>query len=96
MLLSFNKHQSNVHIATWYDTSGCPKVHREHSTAAYNFLPLKSRAIVINLSNNKSDTVEITDRMGKKSKNHIDLSKKSFGKLANLNSGVIRVRVIPL
>ena len=88
--------QSDVHIATWYDTHGHPKVHREHSTAAYNYLPLKTKVIVINLSNNKSDTVEITDRMGNKSRNHIDLSKKSFGKLSNHGVGKIKVRLIPL
>lgn len=88
--------QSDIHIATWYDTHGHPKVHREHSTAAYNHLPLKTKIIVINLSNNKSDTVEVTDRMGKNSRNHIDLSKKSFGKLANHGVGKIKVRLIPL
>jgi len=86
----------NVHIATWYDTSGHPRVHREHSTAAYNNLPLHTKLVVTNLSNNKTDTVEVTDRMGYKSSNRIDLSKKSFGKLANHNVGKIKVSVVPL
>jgi rare lipoprotein A len=93
---TFDKSQTDVHTATWYDTTGHPKVHREYSTAAYNHLPLKSKVIVVNLSNNKSDTVEITDRMGNKSQNRIDLSKKSFGKLANHQVGRIRVKVIPI
>lgn len=95
LLISFNQSQ-DIHTATWYDTKGHPKVHREHSTAAYNFLPLHSKIIVINLSNNKSDTVEITDRMGNKSPNRIDLSKKSFGKLSKHKIGVIKVKIIPL
>ena len=86
----------NVHTATWYDTSGHPKVHREHSTAAYNNLPLHTKLVVTNLSNNKTDTVEVTDRMGNKSANRIDLSKKSFGKLANHKVGKIQVMVVPL
>jgi len=34
--------------------------------------------------------------MGNKSQNRIDLSKKSFGKLANHQVGRIRVKVIPI
>ena len=84
---------TTIHTATWYDTTGHPKVHREHSTAAYNHLPLHTKLIVTNLSNNKSDTVEVTDRMGNRKINRIDLSKKSFGKLANHKQGVIKVSV---
>lgn len=86
----------NVHTATWYDTSGHPKVHREHSTAAYNNLPLHTKLVVTNLSNKKTDTVEVTDRMSNKSTNRIDLSKKSFGKLSNHKVGVIKVTIVPL
>jgi rare lipoprotein A len=92
---SFYKNEvtPKIHTATWYDTTGHPKVHREHSTAAYNHLPLHTKLIVTNLSNQKTDTVEVTDRMGKNSLNRIDLSKKSFGKLANHNQGVIKVSI---
>ena len=96
LLISLTNSKPDVHTATWYDTTGHPRVHREYSTAAYNYLPLHSKVIVVNLSNNKSDTVEITDRMGNKSQNRIDLSKKSFGKLANHQVGRIRVKVIPI
>jgi len=82
-LISLTNTQPDIHTATWYDTTGHPKVHREYSTAAYNYLPLRSKAIVVNLSNNKSQ-------------NRIDLSKKSFGKLANHQVGRIRVKVIPI
>jgi rare lipoprotein A len=84
---------SKIHTATWYDTTGHPKVYREHSTAAYNHLPLHTKLIVTNIYNKKSDTVEITDRMGMKSPNRIDLSKQSFGKLANHRQGVIKVSI---
>ena len=95
-LISLTNPKPDFHTATWYDTTGHPKVHREYSTAAYNYLPLHTKVIVINLSNNKSDTVEITDRMGNKSQNRIDLSKKSFGKLDNHKVGRIKVKIIPL
>jgi len=78
--------------ATWYDTNGHPKVHREHSTAAFNLYPKGTFLVVTNLSNNKIDTVEVTDRHGE-NKNHIDLSKDSFKKIANLREGRIKVSV---
>lgn len=85
--------KETIHIATWYNTSGHNKIHRNYSTAAYNHLPLHTKIIVTNLSNNKSDTVEITDRMSNKSSNRIDLSKTSFSKLANHKLGSIKVKI---
>ena len=93
--------------ATWYDTKPHPIVHREHSTAAISGnlierLGIKignkhnekkgTFLIVTNLFNNKTDTVEITDKCGT-GPNHIDLSKKSFGKLANHKQGKINVTI---
>lgn len=78
--------------ATWYDTKGHPKVHREHSTAAFNMYPKGTFLLVTNLSNNKTDTVEVTDRHSE-NVNHIDLSKTSFEKLASLREGRIKVAV---
>ena len=46
--------------------------------------------VVTNVSNNKSDTVEVTDRCAA-GPNHIDLSKTSFVKIANLKQGRIKV-----
>jgi hypothetical protein len=48
--------------------------------------------IVTNLSNNKSDTVEVTDRCVA-GPSHIDLSKTSFSKIANLTQGKIKVSI---
>jgi rare lipoprotein A (peptidoglycan hydrolase) len=81
-----------VCTATWYSTNGHPKVHREHSTAAFNAYPKGTFVIVTNLSNNKVDTVEVTDRH-KENINHIDLSKDSFEKIANIRQGRIKVSV---
>jgi rare lipoprotein A (peptidoglycan hydrolase) len=91
--------------ATWYDTTPHPIVHREHSTAAISknliqHLGIKianknqkgTLLIVANLSNNKVDTVEATDKC-LAGPNHIDLSKKAFGKIANHKQGKIQVTI---
>ena len=51
-----------------------------------------SLLVVTNLSNNKSDTVEVTDRCAA-GPGHIDLSKTSFSKIANLKQGRIKVSI---
>lgn len=93
--------------ATWYDTTPHPIVNREHSTAAISRNLIESLGIkignknnnkqgtllvVTNLSNNKTDTVEATDKCAA-GPNHIDLSKKSFGKIANHKQGKIKVTI---
>jgi rare lipoprotein A (peptidoglycan hydrolase) len=80
-------------IATWYDTSKHPKVHREYSTAAYcDWKYRNKKFIVTNIENNKSDTVVITDKHSN-GPHHIDLSKASFSKIAKLSQGKIRVKI---
>lgn len=92
-LFAFTSDKSDITCtATWYDTNGHPKVRREHSTAAFNLYPKGTFLVVTNLSNNKVDTVEVTDRHGE-NKNHIDLSKDSFKKIASLREGRIKVSV---
>jgi rare lipoprotein A (peptidoglycan hydrolase) len=87
-------HHESHHKATWYRTEGT-RVHKEHDsihgTAAYNFLPKGTKLLVTNIANNKSCIVEITDRMGFKGRNHIDLSHKGFGAIANHSSGTVKV-----
>lgn len=79
--------------ATWYDTSKHPMVHREYSTAAYYDWKYRNKKfIVTNIENNKSDTVVITDKHNN-GPHHIDLSKSSFGKIANHSQGRIRVKI---
>ena len=92
LLLSFNGDKSPIYTATWYDTTGHPKVHRVHSTAAFNSYPKGTFLLVTNTSNGKFDTVEVTDRHTSGA-NHIDLSKKSFSKIANLTQGRIKVSI---
>lgn len=92
LLLSFNGDVKSVYTATWYDTSAHPKVHREHSTAAFNSYPKGTILLVTNTTNGKCDTVEVTDRHTA-GVNHIDLSKKSFSKIASLKQGRITVSI---
>jgi rare lipoprotein A (peptidoglycan hydrolase) len=83
-------------VATWYDTSRHPKVHRHYSTAAYcDWRHLNKKFVVTNIKNGKSDTVVITDKHPN-GPNHIDLSKSSFGKLANHAQGKIIVKITEL
>lgn len=92
LLLSFSSDLSVVYTATWYDTSNHPKIRREHSTAAFNGYPRGTMLLVTNTANGKSDTVEVTDRHNA-GMNHIDLSKTSFSKIANLKQGRIKVSI---
>ena len=85
--------QTHLCTATWYDTTPHPKVHREYSTAAFNLYDKGTKLLVTNSLNGKTDTVVITDRMHNKTPNRIDLSKKSFGKIANHKQGRIKVIV---
>ena len=100
-LLSFSDTKNNECIATWYDMHGSltasgARMHRDSLTAAYNSAPLNSRLKIINLANNKSCIVKVTDRMGNKTPNRIDLSHKAFGVIANHSQGRIKVVVIKL
>jgi rare lipoprotein A (peptidoglycan hydrolase) len=88
--------QEIQHNATWYRTEGT-RVHKEHpeihGTAAYNFTPRGTRLLVTNKQNGKSCVVEVTDRMGHRKPNHIDLSHSAFGALSNHSYGRISVIV---
>jgi rare lipoprotein A (peptidoglycan hydrolase) len=83
---------SKLHLATWYHTKGTI-VHREYPTAAYNFAPRGSKLRVINTLNSDTIIVEVTDRMGRNSKNHIDLSHMAFGQISKHGYGKIPVIV---
>jgi len=97
-LLSFTKSGVNECIATWYNMHGSltasgSKMHRDSLTAAYNSVPLNTKLMITNISNNKSCIVKVTDRMGNKTPNRIDLSYKAFGDIANHKQGKIKVIV---
>jgi hypothetical protein len=61
-------------------------------TAAHKTLPLGTMVEVTGLANNKSVTVEITDRGPYGAGRVLDLSSEAFEQLASLGTGVINVR----
>ena len=81
-----------LHDATWYRTHGT-RVHREYPTAAYNKFPKGTRLLVTNIDTGDTCVVEVTDRMGNKTRNKIDLSHSAFGKIGNHSRGRIKVTV---
>lgn len=100
-LLSFSDNKNNQCVATWYDMHGAltasgARMHRDSLTAAYNSVPLNTRLKVTNPANDKSCVVKVTDRMGNKTSNRIDLSHKAFGEIANHSQGRIKVMVVKL
>lgn len=90
--------KGGIHSATWYNPHGSrtasgERFHKDSLTCAYNFSKMKALLKVTNLTNNKSIVVRVTDRMGNKSNNHIDLSKCAFDSIGNPRSGRIKVIV---
>jgi rare lipoprotein A len=66
---------------------------QKNLTAASNTLPLNIWVKVTNLHNKKSVVVKITDRMHKRNKRIIDLSRASARKLGYTGWGLTRVKV---
>ena len=91
--ISYKEDTLKIHRATWYRTDRHLKVHREHPTAAYNFVPKGTMLLVTNTENGKSCVVEVTDRMGTNAPNKIDLSHKAFGLLDSHSRGFIIVTI---
>ena len=87
LTMSFkSEHEVKKCKATFYNTEGHKKVHREYPTAAYYDRKYKNMKMVItNIKNNVTDTVIITDKhaMGK---NHVDLSHMAFDRLTKLDT----------
>ena len=66
----------------------------DNFTCATRLFPLGSVIRITNSLNNKSVTVIVTDRIGKRfAKTRIDLSKKAFSTIANLKQGIISCKV---
>ena len=86
---SYNTH----HKATWYDTAPHHRVHRSYPTCAYNYAPRYSLLQVTNTRTGKMCVVEVTDRMGNRSANKIDLSKHAFGLIEDHKRGACYVIV---
>lgn len=88
----------DIHSATWYNahgrnTASGERFHKDSLTAAYNFDKFGTLIKVTNIENEKSVIVKVTDRMGNKSSNKIDLSIAAFDSIANLSSGRLKVRL---
>lgn len=62
-------------------------------TAANNFLKLGTWVRVTNLSNGKSVVVKINDRMNKKNRRLIDMSRAAAKRLGYINAGLTKVRI---
>ena len=70
------------------------KYHKDSLTAAtHGYYPLGSTLKVTNLSNQKSVTVKINDRMNRKSKAIIDLSRKAAEEIDMIHAGHAKVRI---
>ena len=87
-----------TYIATWYNlhgnkTASGERFHRDSLTAAYNFVKLGTYLKVTNVNNEESVIVKVTDRMGNKSPNRIDLSISAFDSIASLSSGKAKVLI---
>jgi len=85
-------------VATWYDMHGSrtasgTRMHRDSLTAAYNSAPFGTRLQVTNCKTQAVCTVTVTDRMGVKTANRIDLSKAAFGCIASHQQGRVEVLI---
>jgi rare lipoprotein A len=93
-------HLTNVGTASWYgNESGTRTANGEHFnpkglTAAHRSIPIGTRVIVTNLSNNRSVVVRINDH-GPAAWTHrvIDVSKGAARKLGFIDAGTARVRI---
>jgi rare lipoprotein A (peptidoglycan hydrolase) len=52
-----------------------------------------TKLLITNTQNNKECVAIITDRMGNKTPNRIDLSYKAFGNIASHSQGVVKVKI---
>ena len=100
-LISFTKSDIRECVATGYNKHGAltasgVKMHKDSLTVAYNSAPLHSKLKIVNPVNNKFCIVTVTDRMGNKTPNRIDLSFKAFGEIASHKQGRIKVNVIKI
>jgi rare lipoprotein A len=90
--------KGGIHSATWYNPHGARtasglRFHKDSLTCAYNFSKMHSLLKVTNVNTNEVIIVKVTDRMGNKTSNHIDLSKCAFDSIGNPSSGRIKVIV---
>jgi rare lipoprotein A len=66
-------------------------------TCATRLYPLGTILVVTNVDNGKSVTVKVTDRISKRfAQTRIDLSRRAFSEIADLNKGLIKATVTEL
>lgn len=87
-----------LHSATWYNSHGHKTAsgqtfHKDSLTAAYNSAEFGTLLKVTNVENEKSIVVKVTDRMGNRSSNRIDLSLCAFDSIASPKQGRLKVKV---
>jgi len=87
-----------IHSATWYNlhnhyTASGERFHKDSLTAAYNHAEFGTYLKVTNLGNNESIIVKVTDRMGNKSANRIDLSLCAFDSISSPSAGRLKVKL---
>ena len=87
-----------IHNATWYNlhghnTASGEMFHKDSLTAAYNNAKFGTYLKVTNLNNNESIIVKVTDRMGNKTPNRIDLSLCAFDSISPPSAGRLKVKL---
>lgn len=98
-IIKKNKH---IHqgIASYYSdefvgkkTASGDIFNQKELTAACNILPLGTFVVVTNISNGKKLSVKINDRLSRKSKRLIDLTKEGAKQLGYINRGLAHVKI---
>lgn len=97
--ITLKKMKTIIFVATFYGglfhgrlTASGERFDKNKFTCASNYYKLGTILEVTNIANGKSVVVKVNDRGGFKGKK-LDLSKGAFSKIANLKSGVIRIKV---
>lgn len=88
----------HIHSATWYNLNGHytasgEKFYKDSLTAAYNNAKFGTYLRITNIGNNESVIVKVTDRMGNKSPNIIDLSLSAFDSISSPSEGRLKVKI---
>lgn len=99
MLLSFNKYDYIHSSASWYGdkhhgryTASGKVFNKNMLTAAHKTLKFGTKLEVVNINNDKNVIVEVTDRGPFVKGRDLDLSEGAFKQIANLKSGVIKIK----
>ncbi|MFB9861915.1 septal ring lytic transglycosylase RlpA family protein [Rufibacter immobilis] len=85
---------ANAHSG--HRTTSGERYNPKEMTAAHATLPLQSYVQVHHLENGRSVVVRINDRMSRKSRYIIDLSRKAAQQLGIIGAGMGKVKLVPL